>query len=348
MASPPKLTPALQNAIVNAVSIGVPLRMASELAGVAFDTVLEWIQRGEGRHPTRRATAPYVQFAHALKKAEAQDQARRVARIEQAARGGQVLVEKTSTTVKPDGSTVTVREVKYSAPSWVADAWHLERTDPKHWAIASAWTCIATGRRSSVGPASSARNTTWISRSSSTVPSATPTALMRRTATRPVASPRPPAWSTAERCRLIFWPKYASEPQRCMLLRMRHGQPGTCRDREARGGGDLPMAGGKPIRVRIAISHFWGNRLFSPGFRPAEPQKSAERAGHCWDRTVKRKSSVRYCRVSHVPFCRSLLTKSSQGAKFSGVIEGAFRPCISSAEKHCRWLPHVIPTSKRP
>jgi hypothetical protein len=44
-----------------------------------------------------------------------------------------VLVEKKATTVKPDGSTVTVREVKYSAPSWVADAWHLERTDPKHW-----------------------------------------------------------------------------------------------------------------------------------------------------------------------------------------------------------------------
>jgi hypothetical protein len=129
----PKLTPEIEATLINAVTIGVPLRTASELAGVAFDTVLKWIQRGEGRHPIRRATAPYVQFAHALKKAEAQDQARRVARIEQAARGGQVLVEKTSTTVKPDGSTVTVREVKYSAPLWVADAWHLERTDPKHW-----------------------------------------------------------------------------------------------------------------------------------------------------------------------------------------------------------------------
>lgn len=133
MARPPKLIPELEAMLINAITIGVPLRTASELAGVAFDTVLKWIQRGEGRHPTRRAIAPYVQFVHALKKAEAQDQARRVARIEQAARGGQVLVEKTTTTVKPDGSTVTVREVKYSAPLWVADAWHLERTDPKHW-----------------------------------------------------------------------------------------------------------------------------------------------------------------------------------------------------------------------
>ena len=68
MGRPAKLTPTLQDAIIKAVLIGVPLRMASEFAGVAFDTVLEWVQRGEGRHPTRRAT-------RALKKAEAQDQA---------------------------------------------------------------------------------------------------------------------------------------------------------------------------------------------------------------------------------------------------------------------------------
>ena len=61
------------------------------------------------------------------------------------------------------------------------------------------------------------------------------------------------------------------------------------------------------VGVHIAISHFAMNRLFSPGFCPAEPLKSTEIAGHCQGRTLKRQSSVRYCRLSHVPFCRSNL-----------------------------------------
>jgi hypothetical protein len=127
------LTPALEAALVNAVTIGVPLRTASALAGVPYDTVLRWIQRGEDRHPTRRATAPYVQFVQAIKKAQAQDQARRLARLEQVARGGTVVQEYTRTIRRKDGSTVTVHEVRYTPPQWQADAWHLERTDPTHW-----------------------------------------------------------------------------------------------------------------------------------------------------------------------------------------------------------------------
>jgi hypothetical protein len=130
---PSKLTPALEAALVNAVTIGVPLRAATDLVGVAYDTVLRWMQRGEGRHPTRRATAPYVHFVQALKKAQAADQARRIARIEQAARGGDIREEHTRTMHHKDGTTTTVREVRYAAPQWQADAWHLERTDPKHW-----------------------------------------------------------------------------------------------------------------------------------------------------------------------------------------------------------------------
>jgi hypothetical protein len=127
------LTPRLQKALAKAVSGGIPLTHAAELAGVRATTVLEWVQRGEGRHPKRRATTLYAGFAAAIKKAQAQDQARRVGRIEQAARGGQVIAEKTTTVTKKDGSTVTTREVRYSTPAWIADAWLLERTDPKRW-----------------------------------------------------------------------------------------------------------------------------------------------------------------------------------------------------------------------
>lgn len=132
MPTQPQLTPELQASIVQAVSVGVPYLKAAMLAGVSHTTAYEWRQRGEGRH-RRRTTRLLADFADAIKKAEAQDQARRVARIEQAARGGVVIYEKTITTEKPDGSRVTVREVKTLPPQWTADAWHLERTDPKRW-----------------------------------------------------------------------------------------------------------------------------------------------------------------------------------------------------------------------
>jgi hypothetical protein len=125
----PKLTPALQASIVNAVSLGVPYLKAAVLAGLSPAAAYEYRQRGEGRHPHRPASRVYVEFVEAIKRAEAQDQARRVARIEQAARGGQITHEKTTT--YPDGRVV--REVKTLPPQWVADAWHLERSDPKRW-----------------------------------------------------------------------------------------------------------------------------------------------------------------------------------------------------------------------
>jgi hypothetical protein len=59
------------------------------------------------------------------------------------------------------------------------------------------------------------------------------------------------------------------------------------------------------VGVQIAISHFARNWPLSPGF-DAEALKSAEMAGEWQGRILKRKSSGRYCRLSHVPFCRSL------------------------------------------
>jgi hypothetical protein len=124
----PTLTPRLQAAIVKAVRGGVPYVQAAMLAGISKSTALQWRQRGEGTH-TRPQTKAFVDLVDAIKKAEAEDQARRVKRIEQAAKGGAVVYEKKTT--YPDGRVV--REVRKLPPQWVADAWHLERTDPKRW-----------------------------------------------------------------------------------------------------------------------------------------------------------------------------------------------------------------------
>jgi hypothetical protein len=129
MARTTKLTPAVHKAIVDAVSCGVPLSQAAALAEIEERTVYQWMQRGLGMLSSRPATPLYVQFVQGIQKARAQDEARRVLRINEAGRGGAILYEKTTT--YPDGRVV--REVKHAEPQWTADAWHLERSRPEHW-----------------------------------------------------------------------------------------------------------------------------------------------------------------------------------------------------------------------
>jgi hypothetical protein len=123
------LTPGLQTAIVNAITAGVPIARAAVLAGITQGAVLEWIQRGEGRHATRPAIPPYVEFAEAIARAQAADEARRIARIEQAGRGGAVVWRKV--TRHKDGAEVV--EERVAPPDWQADAWHLERRYPEEY-----------------------------------------------------------------------------------------------------------------------------------------------------------------------------------------------------------------------
>jgi hypothetical protein len=128
MARQTKLTPALQTAIVNAVTAGVSLAVAAELGGIDTATVYEWYARGIGQH-TRHSTPVYAAFAEAIMRARAHDETRRIARIEQAGRGGAVIARKT--TRLPDGRQIT--EERFAPPDWQADAWHLERSRPKEW-----------------------------------------------------------------------------------------------------------------------------------------------------------------------------------------------------------------------
>jgi transposase-like protein len=124
----PKLTPALQTAIVQAVTGGLSVIEAAALAGIAKSTVLQWLQRGEGR--SRRGTqARYVDFVDAVSRARAVDEARRLARMNQVAQGGAVVHEKTTTFA--DGRTVTERTL--APPDWRADACVLARRYAERW-----------------------------------------------------------------------------------------------------------------------------------------------------------------------------------------------------------------------
>jgi hypothetical protein len=121
-----KLTPQVQHQICTAVALGLTPTSAGAYLGLSKSVVLEWLQRGRNDHPRRGQTRLYADFVEAIEKARAQDELRRLARLEHAAKGGQVVYEKVVT--YPDGRIQTERKV--SEPQWTADAWVLERTRP--------------------------------------------------------------------------------------------------------------------------------------------------------------------------------------------------------------------------
>ena len=97
---PGKLTPEVQQRIVQAVASGNYLETAAAYGGITYTTFNNWMHRGEERKGEN-----YVAFFEAVKKAEADAEVLRVARISKAANEG----------------------------NWQADAWYLERRYPNRW-----------------------------------------------------------------------------------------------------------------------------------------------------------------------------------------------------------------------
>jgi hypothetical protein len=130
---PTKLTPALHDAIVQAVSRGLSPIKAAVLAGIDESTVLEWLARGDGRDPDRPQTPLYASFADAVKRAWIADEQRRIQKITDVGNGGAIVQEKIVTL--PDGTQI--KEVKRAAPQFQAHAWMLERTRRDDYALRS-------------------------------------------------------------------------------------------------------------------------------------------------------------------------------------------------------------------
>jgi hypothetical protein len=125
-----KLTPTVQETIVQTLNDGSYFEVACQAAGISVTTGKEWLQRGRGEHPTRPKTNAFAAFAAAVEKAQAQEEAQTIARIKQAGRGGVLIYEKTTTS--RNGQVVTER--RYSEPQWTADAWRMERKHAPRWA----------------------------------------------------------------------------------------------------------------------------------------------------------------------------------------------------------------------
>lgn len=126
---PTELTPEVAKAIEEAVRVGVPVGTAARRVGLSEEAAYGWIRRGEDR--SKRHSEPhFVDFAERIRKAEADDETRRIAQIAKVAAGGEVAFRRTVT--KADGAVVV--EERLLPPEWTANAWHLERKYPERWA----------------------------------------------------------------------------------------------------------------------------------------------------------------------------------------------------------------------
>ena len=100
MGRPSKLTPETQQKIAQAVASGNYFDTAAAYGGVSYATFNNWMNKGEAGE-----RKDYVEFFNTIKKAEADAEVMRVARISKAGQEG----------------------------NWQADAWQLERRYPHKW-----------------------------------------------------------------------------------------------------------------------------------------------------------------------------------------------------------------------
>jgi len=115
---PTKLTPEIQEIIVSTIRVGAYQVTAQMRAGIGATTFHEWMLKGE------EGEEPYADFAKAVKLAEADSEAQRIARIARAGTGIQADIDPDD----PDAPREWIIR-----PQWQADAWYLERRYPERY-----------------------------------------------------------------------------------------------------------------------------------------------------------------------------------------------------------------------
>src|SRR3972149_3555723 len=136
---PTRLTQEVAEAIEDAVRLCGHIAPAAQQIGILGAMACEWVERGEGRHPTRPKTKLYANFAERIRRAQGETVLRRIKRIEKSAEGGTIIAKRTMTkptrAIGPDGYPImeTITEERYQEPQWNADTWFLERFDPERW-----------------------------------------------------------------------------------------------------------------------------------------------------------------------------------------------------------------------
>lgn len=156
MARPTALTAEVSKTIIGGIRVGLPRKSAAALAGVAYDTMQEWIRRGKDTDSDRESSALYAEFAVEVEKARAEFQTRHLQNIHKHSTGfyvtdsagnrikersrervaGKVVGRDSETgaiiVVGPGGEVLEdVHDDIFIKPQWTASAWLLERTSPE-------------------------------------------------------------------------------------------------------------------------------------------------------------------------------------------------------------------------
>lgn len=84
---PSKLTTDNKKTYIDALKTGATIQSACDVSGLVYDTVREWIARGEGRDPERKSTPEYAAFAADTKEAIATAEMVLLSRINKASTG---------------------------------------------------------------------------------------------------------------------------------------------------------------------------------------------------------------------------------------------------------------------
>lgn len=117
-----KLAPEVGKAILQAIEEGTPIGVAADAQGIPEATVRSWAS--QGARP--RAREPYRTFSRDFVCARAKGMVARMKELQELARGGQVIEERT---IKhPDGREEHI--VRHARGDWRALAWWFERQLP--------------------------------------------------------------------------------------------------------------------------------------------------------------------------------------------------------------------------
>jgi len=120
------LTEELIAEICTYVRDGVPKKTMAKAVGISYATLTRWIRIGTGKEVGKETDVVLCKILiQKMEQAEALSQIDLIRMMKKAAEGGVVLSERE---LKGD-----IIERKFSAPSWQAGAWYLERRNTEEW-----------------------------------------------------------------------------------------------------------------------------------------------------------------------------------------------------------------------
>lgn len=108
---------------------GVPKKTVAKAVGISYHTLSRWIRIGTGKEVASDVDMTLCKLlVQKLEQTEALAEIDLIRMMKKAAEGGVVLSER-----ELKGKDGAIIERKYSAPSWQAGAWYLERRNTEDW-----------------------------------------------------------------------------------------------------------------------------------------------------------------------------------------------------------------------